>query len=256
MAWERRPLIGAAIPIRTVTCQYAAEISDMLRADDQLEKIVLARRPAVGADNDAQRHAAIRLGVYRHRPFDDSRNPAWPLIISRHFSSSAWMRLAVDPPMLLRELEHGLPRLEDLLTGQLRDRVQEQLGEFLPEFRWRQYVAHLLLVRRGRRRRSHGRLHLRLRRWCRDRLYRRNRGLLGDSTRRSRDRLPVGIGLVVHEMDGERLSPAIACHGLESDFHSRNEHARVSIEHRRMQKYILTAIVRRDKSVTARRIEL
>ena len=54
-------------------------------------------------------------------------------------------------------------------------------------------------------------------------------------------------------------SPVIAHstgHNLEFYFHSRREHVRVAVEYRCVQKYILAAVVRRNKPVTARLVEL
>jgi hypothetical protein len=70
------------------------------------------------------------------------------------------------------------------------------------------------------------------------------------------DRQVLGTGFAGHEVHGERLPPAVAGHGLKSHFRSRDEQVRVAIEYGCMQKYILTAIVRRDKSVSARWVEL
>jgi 3-methylfumaryl-CoA hydratase len=53
---------------------------------------------------------------------------------------------AVHPAVLSRELQHGLPHLPDLLTGQRRGAGQQQLGQLLPEFGRGENVAHRLLV--------------------------------------------------------------------------------------------------------------
>jgi hypothetical protein len=71
-----------------------------------------------------------------------------------------------------------------------------------------------------------------------------------------RDRLVPGIGFVVDEVRGECLPSTVADHDLEFYSHSWCEHVRVAIEYRCMQKDILAAVVRRDKSITTRLVEL
>lgn len=57
------------------------------------------------------------------------------------------MLSGVDPSVLSSALKHSLPHRENLLAAQRRGVTQQQLGQFLREFNWREEVAQMFIVR-------------------------------------------------------------------------------------------------------------